>query len=109
MTRTRVLACVVGGAALFLGVTESSAGILVSGLEDLKAAAPRSRAEKVHEGKGGMHQNCLRHAAPGAYPDCHWHHFDPRTGQWYNRRRLLDGTNCPANDVCPYDSSGARR
>jgi hypothetical protein len=113
MTRIQVLACVVSGVALFLGVTEASAGILVSGLEDLKAAAPRFSAEKVHDGYGGMHQGCARHKSDlpdfAGYPDCHWHHYNDVNNSWEIRRRKLDGTPCPRNVDCPYEVPGTGR
>jgi hypothetical protein len=49
-----------------------------------------------------MHQHCYRHAKPGAYPDCHLHLIDPRTGEWVIRRRHQDGTNCPKNENCEW-------
>jgi hypothetical protein len=102
MFRIRLSAGVVCGFALGLAVTGASAGILGPGLDALKSAAPLSDVEKVHEGKGGMHQHCYRHKAPGAYPDCHWHYLDPRTGDWTIRRRELDGTPCPKNEDCEW-------
>jgi hypothetical protein len=102
MFRIRLSVGVVCGFALGLAVTGASAGILGPGLDALKSAAPRSDVEKVHEGKGGMHQHCYRHKAPGAYPDCHWHYLDPRTGEWTIRRRKLDGTPCPKNEDCEW-------
>jgi hypothetical protein len=102
MFRVWLSAGVIGLLALGLAATGASAGILGPGLDALKSAVPPSSVEKVHEGHGGMHQHCYRHARPGAYPDCHWHYLYPRTGEWEIRRRKLDGTPCPKNDVCEW-------
>jgi hypothetical protein len=51
---------------------------------------------KVHEGHGGMHKGCLKHKAPGAYPDCHWHEYV--NGKYYVRRRPCSPKNlCDEN------------
>jgi hypothetical protein len=91
-----------GAAVLALAATGASAAVLGPSLGAIKTAAPLSKVEKAHEGKGGMHQRCYRHARPGAYPDCHWHYYDNRTGEWYIRRRKLDGTPCPKNEDCEW-------
>jgi hypothetical protein len=105
MLRIPLLGAAIGAAALGIAATGALADIFGTGFDALKPAVPPTPLEKVHEGKGSMHQNCLRHAKPGAYPDCHWHYFNPDRNAWEIRRRLLDGTPCPENENCSYDSS----
>jgi hypothetical protein len=68
MFRVWLSAGVIGLLALGLAATGASAGILGPGLDALKSAVPPSSVEKVHEGHGGMHQHCYRHARPGGVP-----------------------------------------
>jgi hypothetical protein len=99
MFRVLLSASIMSGVALGLTATGASAGISGPVLDALKADVP-SAVEKVHEGKGGVHENtCYRHPKPGQYLECHTH-FKNEDGNWIIRRSLPGG---PPTVYCPED------